>query len=102
MRFALPALTVRFMHPGQPISDRATAAVPGGPLTQLPVAYAIALALQRAGVPLAVMAEQLELPAESMPALLEVAAAKLAALGEHAFGENETTSDRNDERNPRD
>jgi hypothetical protein len=64
-----------------PASDRETGAMPGGPLTRLPVVYAVATALQRAGVSTAVIAEQLELPVESMPALLEVAAAKLAALG---------------------
>jgi hypothetical protein len=89
------------MQPGQPISDRDAAAMPGGPLTQLPVVYAIALALQRVGVPMAVIAEQLELPTESMPALLEVAAAKLAALGQQAVGEHGTTSNHTDERRTR-
>jgi hypothetical protein len=79
------------MHSEPPPSDRETAAMPGGPLTRLPVVYAVATALQRAGVSTAVIAEQLELPVESMPALLEVAAAKLAALG-RPIANSETTS----------
>jgi hypothetical protein len=50
---------------------------------------------------MAVMAEPSELPAESMPALLEVAAAKPAALGQQVVGENESTSNHSDEGSPR-
>jgi hypothetical protein len=89
------------MHSGQPIGDPENAAIRGGPLTRLPVVYAVAIALQRAGVPMAVTAEQLELPAESMPALLEVAAAKLAALSEPAVDDNNATSNHRNERNTR-
>jgi hypothetical protein len=89
------------MDAAQPLSHRETAATSGAPLTRLPVVYAVAIALQRAGVPMTVMAEQLELPAESIPALLEVAAAKLAAFGQPVADEHDTTSNPNDERNTR-
>jgi hypothetical protein len=87
------------MHTGAPLGCGDNP--PGAPLTRLPVVYAVAIALQRAGVPTAVMAEQLALPAEAMPALLEVAAAKLAALGPPAADENEATSNDGDERRTR-
>jgi hypothetical protein len=54
---------------------------PGGaPLLHLPVVYAVALALRDAGLDLDEIAVRLELPAESMPALLEIAEAKLSSL----------------------
>jgi hypothetical protein len=101
MRAGARARTLRRMPSEQPRSDRPTADMPDGPLTRLPVVYAVAIALQRAGVPMAAMAEQLEIPAESMPALLEVAAAKLAVLSRQAVGETGAASTRDDERNPR-
>ena len=49
-------------------------------LDELPELYALALRLQRAGVPPAELAERLDLPAEALPAALRLAEAKLAAL----------------------
>jgi len=64
-------------------SSRRESAVPGrGLLTQLPVVYAVAIALHDAGVPTAVIAERLGVPEESMPTLLKIASAKLEGLRE--------------------
>lgn len=99
MRGASRLRTVPTMHSGAPLGHGDNP--PGAPLTRLPVVYAVAIALQRAGVPTSVMAEQLELPAEAMPALLEVAAAKLAALGLPAADEREAELNEGDERRTR-
>ena len=53
-------------------SDRAA-------LLALPVVYALALALRDAGIAADDIADRLEVPRESMPALLEIAEAKLDA-----------------------
>jgi hypothetical protein len=54
---------------------------PGGaPLLHLPVVYAVALALRDAGLTMDEIASRLELPRESMPALVEIAEAKLLSL----------------------
>ena len=52
----------------------------GAPLLQLPVAYAVALALRDAGLPTDEIAARLGLPEESMPTLLAIADAKLSSL----------------------
>jgi hypothetical protein len=51
------------------------------PLTRLPVVYALALALRDAGLGSEEIAAKLGVPPASMPHLLEIAVAKLAALG---------------------
>jgi hypothetical protein len=72
-------------------SSRRESAVPGrGLLTRLPVVYAVAIALHDAGVPMAVIAEQLGVPEESMPALLKIALAKLEGLRERDRRSNTT------------
>ena len=52
----------------------------GARLLHLPVVYAVALALRDAGLTLNEIASRLELPPESMPALVEIAEAKLSSL----------------------
>jgi len=54
---------------------------PDGPLLlHLPVAYAVALALRDAGLDTDDIARRLDLAVESMPALFEIAEAKLSAV----------------------
>jgi hypothetical protein len=59
-------------------------------LTRLPVAYAVALALNDVGVSSDEIARRLGLPADAMPALFEIAAAKLAALELGTTGAGDT------------
>jgi hypothetical protein len=68
----------------EPVGQSETADVGGGLLATLPVVYAVAIALHEAGVPLSAIADRLELPEESMPALLEIASAKLDTIREAA------------------
>jgi hypothetical protein len=57
-----------------------------GPLLlQLPVAYALALALRDAGLDTDDIARRLDLTVESMPALFEIAEAKLSAVRRHVL-----------------
>ena len=53
---------------------------PTSPLTRLPVVYALALALRDTGLGSDEIATRLGVPPASMPHLLEIAVAKLAAL----------------------
>ena len=52
----------------------------GALILRLPVVYAVALALREVGVGPAEIAQRLGLAVDAMPALFEVADAKLAAL----------------------
>jgi hypothetical protein len=52
----------------------------GPPLLHLPVVYAVALALRDAGLDADDIAHRLDLSIESMPALFEIAEAKLSAI----------------------
>ena len=61
-------------------------------LTRLPVVYAVAIALHGAGVPEAAIAARLDLPRESIPALLEIAAAKLNRLQLEGLDEADPTT----------
>ncbi len=74
----------------QPVGHAETAEAGGGLLTKLPVVYAVAIALHEAGVPEAAIAGRLELPEESMPALLEIATAKLDTLRQAAEADQTT------------
>ena len=68
----------------QPMSAPTGSFPPGRLLTDLPVLYALVLALRDAGLGVPEIAQRLEVPEESMPALLEIGVAKLAALQGHA------------------
>ena len=57
----------------------------GGLLARLPVVYAVAIAMREAGAPAAAIAARLELPEASIPALLDIATAKLAAVSHQAL-----------------
>ena len=59
---------------------RSVTSTDGAPLLHLPVAYAVALALRDAGLGTDEIAARMELPPQSMPALLELAEAKLSSL----------------------
>jgi hypothetical protein len=56
-------------------------------LLHLPVVYAVALALRDAGLDSDDIARRLDLSVESMPALFEIADAKLSALRRDAVNE---------------
>ena len=67
---------------------------PDGPLLlHLPVAYAVALALRDAGLDAADIARRLDLAVESMPALFEIAEAKLNAVRKETAGGGDRPSD---------